>query len=930
MTKTAGWVKPVAAVLLIGALGAAAALVALRVFFPEPRLRALIVDGARKQLGREIKLERIALGLRGLYLDGLQISEAPDFGAGTFMAVERFRLRPSWKALLRRDLVVATVEADGLKVMIVKRPDATFNFSSLGSAAPVAQAAAPAAAPAAARPEFSIKRIRVLRGAVVYKDEVAREAWDLSDVSLSVDDFGPAEPFDVDASLRARGKRDGRPVDVKLSFAGRVDPARGEAAKVKVRARRLSLETEGLTLKASGELDGLAAPKASFEATLAAAGKTVLEAGGEVRLSSATGGDFLADVKAQTPGLDTTLLAKWLPAAGVPAVVIPAAQLTLQAQRRGSSVEVKTFVLTWKEGRAEGRVTARELGSSAPVYNGSVTLSAALPAVAPGQYPFLKLPPRLSLPAAQVDAKLDFLGDAVKVTALKVAVPQGAVSVAGAVAKLGSAKPVPDLSADLALALPAVKTADLPIVPGGLPPSFVLPAVGVTGTVQLKGDDLRLRALTLKFRDGRVVLDGAVLRALGDAPRPELEVAAELSLPALTDKDLPFPGIPPGLELPPTRWEGEFDYVSERLRVRKLRLRAGGNDVAVEGAVADPGGRMAYDLLVKCRSFVLEELTRLTPATRGLELKGAGFVAMSVTGNKAKPIFAGKAQFRGAGATVAGLPLAEFAGTASFDAGRLDVPNLKGKVGEGNLDMDLTVKDWAKSPEIQLEAALDRFDLGRFLEAQKRYKAEKVAAPGAGGAGTAGADGKTDARSPALRTRGSFTVGALTHPNATVKGVKVSWDLSGVTPELRELSGTARLGVEAGRIKAVNDLAAQSPVVKVLMLPLLIVQKIARLMAPGVFPDFSDVEVRRISGDYLFKDGVMTLRESHMDSSAAQVSATGAVDLPKETLDLIVTAQVGRVAPIDVAVKGTVAAPKTDVKVGKFFTDQIDGLLKRK
>ena len=717
MAKVAGWAKLGAALLLTGVLGAGAAVVALKTFFPEPKLRAMVLDGARKQLGRDVKLERIALGLRGLRLEGLQISESPDFAAGTFVSVESFRARPSWRALLRKKLVVATVEASGLKVSVVKRADGVFNFSNLASSAPAA--ATPAAPAQDERPEFSIRHVRVSRGSVLYKDEATKESWELSEVALSADDLGLLAPFDVDASLRARGARGGRPVDARLAFDGVIDPARGDPAKLKVKARKFSVESEGLAVKGSADVDGLAPPQARFNAEVSAAGKTLVEASGEVRLSSAAGGDFLADVTAESAGLDTTALAK-------------------------------------------------------------------------GQYPFLKLPPELSLPSAKVQGAVTLAGDSAKLEDLKVTVPQGTVSVSGSVARLGSAKPAPDVTVTLALSLPAVKAGELPVaLPPSVPAGFVIPVVKVDGALALKGDDARFKALRLVFSGGKVVLGGAVLGALSAKPRPELEVQAELALPALTDKDLPLAGVPAGLQLPPTSWEADLDYTLERLRVRKLHLKLGGNDVAVEGTIGDPAGRMAYDLLVKCKSFVLEELTKLTPAP----------------------------------------------------------------------------------------------------------------AP------------------PAVRSRGTFNVGALAHTQARLTNVKLSWDLSGVSPNLRLLNGNARLSAAEGRLRGAKEIAASNPALKALMTPVVIIMGLGRFVA-GI-PDLSDIAVRAIAGDYLFKDGVMHVRSSQLDSDKVQASAVGSVDLPHEALDLLVTAQVGRVLPTDIEVRGTVSDPKVKPKVGKLLGDML-------
>ena len=131
-------IKAVAAVAVTSVLAAGAAVVALKVFFPEPVLRERILTAARKQLGREVRLEGIGLGLTGLSLRGLEISEKPDFKTGTFLHVEAFHVRPSWRALLHKKLVVVAVSAEGLKVSVVKGSDGRFNYETLMSSAPAA------------------------------------------------------------------------------------------------------------------------------------------------------------------------------------------------------------------------------------------------------------------------------------------------------------------------------------------------------------------------------------------------------------------------------------------------------------------------------------------------------------------------------------------------------------------------------------------------------------------------------------------------------------------------------------------------------------------------------------------------------------------------------------------------------------------------
>lgn len=926
MARARLWLKVSGVFALLAVLGAGAALVALKSMFPEPKARAYAIGKASKQLGREVRLKRIDAGLTGLHLQGLEISERPDFAAGTFLSVETFSLRPSWKALLRRKLVVDSASADGLKVRVVREADGSFNYDTLASSAPAGGAAGGSAKADPA--EFNVRHLRVSRGEARYLDKASGASWAATDVALKLVDFGLADPFDLDLSLRVKGKAGARPVDAALAFAGTVHPARGDRAKARLEFKRLSAEAEGLKLSARGKIAGLDAPAADLEAVLSASGKTLLEAKG-VLSAAAPAADGTravdADLALETSGLDTTLIAKWAPGLGIPAVNLPAAKASVAGHYEGTEASLKTLRLSWDGGKVDASGSAKGLGGKAPVYEGRAKFGVDVPEIRAGQYPFLKLPPKAFVPAMRLDGEASYAGGDLALASLAAKFKQGAASASGTVRRLGSAKPVPDLALRFAVDVPAFKVSELPFAVTALPLGFEAPAMRLDGGARVRGDDVVLEKVSIKGKSGSLRLDGAVAKALSGAPEPALEVQAGLDLPPLSDKDLPFPGVPAGLELPASRIDADLSYAPRAIRLRRLGVKIASNEISVEGGVSDPAGRGAFDLLVKCKRFVLEELTRLTPATRDLKLSGSGYFALSVTGTKEKPLFGGKLQFKGLGATVAELALSDFSGTASFDERRIDVPNLKGMVADGALTMDLTIKDYAKAPEVQLEAALDRFDLGRYLTAKKKLEADAKTARAAKAART----GKPAEAKPAtpIRARGKVEIGALIHPNAQVQAVVAAWDLYGVTPDMKKLNGDAKLSVGGGKLHAVGDMALQSPIVKVLIFPILIFQKLSF----GV--NLNDITVRRIVGDYLFKDGVMTLRQSEMDSSAAQVGAVGTIDLPSEALDLTVTAQVGNLPAVDVAVTGTMTAPKSKVKIGKLLETSgknlIEGLLRR-
>src|SRR3990167_5054273 len=75
--------------LILFALVLAAAPFILKKYFPPEKIRELVVSNAGKSLGRQVRLGDVSFSLlKGLTLKNLDISEYPDFSAGTFAASE--------------------------------------------------------------------------------------------------------------------------------------------------------------------------------------------------------------------------------------------------------------------------------------------------------------------------------------------------------------------------------------------------------------------------------------------------------------------------------------------------------------------------------------------------------------------------------------------------------------------------------------------------------------------------------------------------------------------------------------------------------------------------------------------------------------------------------------------------------------------------
>lgn len=495
-----------------------------------------------------------------------------------------------------------------------------------------------------------------------------------------------------------------------------------------------------------------------------------------------------------------------------------------------------------------------------------------------------------------------------------------------------SVSPGPPLAAwaELDLRVPQLRAADLPL--SGVPAGLILPATKVTGSVAFSGEDVELKSFAIKSDRAEIEVSGKIRHALSK-PDPQVRVAARLELPPLDSNQLSaFAAVPPGISLPALKLRLKAAGGLEAAEVQDLEIGLGASVLSVSGkAQALSSGRPVLDLRVKGGPVVLKELGAIHPAGRELALSGGASVDMKIVGPAAQPAFQGSARLESMGARAAGLELSGFSGSVSADASAIRLESLAGDVSGGRLTVSGSVADYRKEPDIKLKGRWTRLDLGRILAARGPDPAPaRPGGPPSSGQISSGepspAGGKSEASRP-IKTSGSFSIDEIVHPHFDGKDLSMDWSLTGVTPDLKGLSGTAGIRVQSGKFEHLEALTQNYRLAKVLLMPLVLVQKIGKLGLIKGLPDLSRVTFKEILGDYSFERGVMTLRQSRLDSSAGDISSRGKVDLPRDKVEVAVNARVAGVLPLEFNVSGSLADPKVRLSA-RTFVDPINTLLK--
>lgn len=125
------WIKRIAAAAMCVLILFFGTDLALRWASSSEWMRRFALEKAAEATGREVRLKAMSASLMGVKLDGLEVSEAGGFKNGTFVSVDRLRLRMALLHLLHGHLKLHSLVVNGAEANIVREADGSFNFDSL-------------------------------------------------------------------------------------------------------------------------------------------------------------------------------------------------------------------------------------------------------------------------------------------------------------------------------------------------------------------------------------------------------------------------------------------------------------------------------------------------------------------------------------------------------------------------------------------------------------------------------------------------------------------------------------------------------------------------------------------------------------------------------------------------------------------------------
>jgi len=189
---------------------------------------------------------------------------------------------------------------------------------------------------------------------------------------------------------------------------------------------------------------------------------------------------------------------------------------------------------------------------------------------------------------------------------------------------------------------------------------------------------------------------------------------------------------------------------------------------------------------------------------------------------------------------------------------------------------------------------------------------------------------------------GHIAIGSVAHKNFAFNNVDLLWDIRGVSPTLRRVSGDVRVSFGPGRVGDIPAVQAANKFLRIIFLPFVYMHKMNNLSVFSTATAYpKTLDFTRIEGEYGLRQGVATTRLFYVDSPQMVAFADGVADFGKETVDMnIMTRLTGYRQPlpewwvdelgrpaISFRVKGDLNLPDLDPRLSKMAGDEIEKAL---
>lgn len=187
-----------------------------------------------------------------------------------------------------------------------------------------------------------------------------------------------------------------------------------------------------------------------------------------------------------------------------------------------------------------------------------------------------------------------------------------------------------------------------------------------------------------------------------------------------------------------------------------------------------------------------------------------------------------------------------------------------------------------------------------------------------------------------MNVKADVKVGPISVPYFRADGFTLNANLTGVSESMKKANGQVSFSLQPGAITNLDSFVKENKIVKILLLPISIVRKVAGVLNIDLFPAENNAKKGEIGftsgeGVYTFVNGLMRVDKTTFDSKLTNIAGSGNIDFKTAALDMKVSATLlTSQTPIVIKIGGTMDNPSGKLDVVNTVGSLVGGILNYK
>ena len=245
-----------------------AAVIAIKVFLPEDKIKSYITDYAKNNLNREVTFDKLSFKLIGIDLKNFKMSEKSTLNDGIFIKADDFIVKISPLPLLKKNIKISRILLDSIDINITKDENGLFNFDDIIKSFQTEepqdeqkQEQVSDTKSSSGSFDLSIHHFDIKNANIIYIDKTSNLEASVKNFNLKTKDFSLVDMFGCETSFDLAVKQNKLDISLPLRANFKTNLNNFDMDKLYLDVETFETNFNNATISLQGKIESLNVPK---------------------------------------------------------------------------------------------------------------------------------------------------------------------------------------------------------------------------------------------------------------------------------------------------------------------------------------------------------------------------------------------------------------------------------------------------------------------------------------------------------------------------------------------------------------------------------------------------------------------------------------------------------------------------------------------